>query len=198
MTTSTRQFPCSRCGAKVEFAPGTGSLVCPYCGSHTEIPASDAPIEERDFLSADELGADAETEVVESVQCRSCGAAVEPGPRREAFPCPYCGSSIVAQTESQRLIKPQAVLPFRIDRDRATDLFRRWIQRLWFAPNALKRLAHLDGRLQGLYTPYWTYDADTTSRYRGQRGDDYVVTKTRTVRRDGRTVTETYRDVETR
>jgi DNA-directed RNA polymerase subunit RPC12/RpoP len=198
VTTRVRQFPCAQCGAKVEFAPGTASLVCPYCGNRTEIPAGDAPIEEQDFRAVDDLGADAETEVVTSVQCGACAATVEARPHQEAFPCPYCGSSIVAATESQRLIKPRAVLPFHIDRDRATALFRRWIHKLWFAPNALKRLARIDGRLQGLYTPYWTYDAATTSRYRGQRGDNYVVTKTRTVRRDGRTVTERYQDVEIR
>jgi hypothetical protein len=26
-----------------------------------------------------------------------------------------------------------------------------------------------------MYVPYWTYDADTTTSYRGERGDDYQV-----------------------
>jgi DNA-directed RNA polymerase subunit RPC12/RpoP len=195
-----RQFPCSRCGAKVEFAPGTDSLECPYCGQRTAIPAGEALIEEQDFLSvtAADLGADGETEEVTSVQCQSCGALVEPSPHHEAFPCPYCGSSIVTTEKSQRLIKPQALLSFRIERARATELFRTWIGRLWFAPNALKKLARIDGRLQGLYAPYWTYDADTISRYSGQRGDNYTVTRTRTVVRGGKTVRETYQAVEIR
>ena len=49
MTEGVRQFPCSQCGAKVEFAPGTDSLVCPYCGNRTELPKSTDGIEERDF-----------------------------------------------------------------------------------------------------------------------------------------------------
>ena len=100
--------------------------------------------------------------------------------------------------KSQRLIKPQALLPFKIPRARATQLFREWIKKLWFAPNALKKLARLDGRLQGLYAPYWTYDADTVSRYTGQRGDNYTVTRTRTVMRDGKPRTETYQATEIR
>jgi len=200
LTTGVRQFPCTQCGAKVEFAPGTDELVCPYCGHRTAISAGDTPIEERDFLSTgpDDLGSDAETAEVASVQCQSCAALVEPQPHVEAFPCPYCGSSIVATAKSQRLVKPQGLLPFLIDRERATGLFRRWIGKLWFAPNALKKLARVDGRLQGLYAPYWTYDADTTSRYRGQRGDNYTVTRTRTVTRDGKRVTERYQDTEIR
>lgn len=200
MTEGVRQFPCTQCGAKVEFAPGTDALECPYCGNRTEIPRSDEGIEEHDFVAAaaEDIGAGAETEEVSSVQCPSCAALVEPSPSQEAFPCPYCGSSIVARAKSQRLIKPQALLSFKIGRERATELFRTWIRKLWFAPNALKELARLDGRLQGLYAPYWTYDADTVTRYTGQRGDNYTVTRTRTVTRDGKRVTETYQDVEIR
>jgi hypothetical protein len=123
---------------------------------------------------------------------------VEPPRSAEAFPCPYCGSSIVTTSQSRRQIKPQALLPFRIDRSDATDRFKKWIHGLWFAPDALKKLARVDGRLQGLYAPYWTYDSDTVSRYTGQRGDDYYVTKTRTVTRDGKRVTETYQERKTR
>lgn len=200
MSDGARQFPCEQCGAKVVFAPGTDSLRCPYCGNETHIPSSSDGIEEHDFLEAvgDDLGDDAEHEEVTSVQCGSCAALVEPSPSHEAFPCPYCGSSIVAREISQRLLKPSAILPFKIDRQRATELFRGWIHKLWFAPNALKRLAELDGRLQGLYAPYWTYDADTVSTYTGQRGDNYTVTRTRTVTRDGKTVTERYQDTEIR
>ncbi|HEX9885637.1 MAG TPA: hypothetical protein VGA70_04075, partial [Longimicrobiales bacterium] len=195
-----RQFPCAQCGAKVEFAPGTDSLQCPYCGAETAIEATDAEVVEQDFRAVlAGLEAGAETEEISSVRCESCAAEVEPPASTEAFPCPYCGSSIVATATSRRLIKPQALLPFHVDVQRATTLFRDWIKGLWFAPNALKKLARLQGRLQGLYAPYWTFDASTRSRYTGMRGDDYYVTRTRTVRGpDGKTRTETYQDKETR
>ena len=198
--TGTRQFPCASCGAKVEFAPGTDALECPYCGSTTEIPATTEGIVERSYDEALEatLGEDAETEEVTSVRCDSCAALVEPSPTHEAFPCPYCGSSIVARELSQRLIKPLALLPFRVGRGRATELFREWIRGLWFAPDALKKLARVEGRLRGLYAPYWTYDAGTVTRYTGERGEEYTVTRTRTVTRDGKRVQETYQEVRVR
>jgi DNA-directed RNA polymerase subunit RPC12/RpoP len=199
MSEGVRQFPCTQCGAKVEFAPGTDALECPYCGHQTAIPASTDGIEEHSLsVGLDDLGGDADTEEVESVSCGSCAALVEPPASAEAFPCPYCGSSIVTTAKSQRLIKPHALLPFKISRDRATQLFRSWIKKLWFAPNALRKLARLQDRLQGLYAPYWTYDAATVSRYTGRRGDNYYVTKTRTVTRNGKRVTETYQATEIR
>ena len=38
--------------------------------------------------------------------------------------------------------------------------------------------------MQGIYVPYWTFDAQTDSRYTGQRGTVYYVTQT--VMRDGK------------
>jgi hypothetical protein len=56
--------------------------------------------------------------------------------------------------------------------------------RLWFAPNGLKDYARKGRRMQGIYVPYWTFDADTKSRYTGERGTVYY--ETRTVMRDGK------------
>ncbi len=43
-------------------------------------------------------------------------------------------------------------------------------------------------QLTGIYVPYWTFDADTKSSYRGERGTVYYVS--RTVTRNGKRVTE--------
>jgi hypothetical protein len=59
-----------------------------------------------------------------------------------------------------------------------------WLGRLWFAPNGLKEYARKGRRMQGIYVPYWTFDAATASTYRGERGTVYYVTKT--VVRDGK------------
>jgi hypothetical protein len=81
----------------------------------------------------------------------------------------------VAKTERHRQLQPQALLPFQIARDQARISFRQWLGTLWFAPSKLKDYARNDLSLSGMYVPYWTYDADTTTSYRGERGDDYQV-----------------------
>ncbi len=30
--TEKKEFPCSQCGAKLTFKPGTDKIVCAYCG----------------------------------------------------------------------------------------------------------------------------------------------------------------------
>jgi hypothetical protein len=59
-----------------------------------------------------------------------------------------------------------------------------WLGRLWFAPNGLQEYARKGRRMDGIYVPYWTFDADTKSRYTGERGTVYYVTQT--VMRNGR------------
>jgi hypothetical protein len=57
---------------------------------------------------------------------------------------------------------------------------------LLFAPNDLKNLATLSERLKGIYMPYWTYDANTTCQYVGQRGVYYYTTETYSVMVNGK------------
>ena len=62
-----------------------------------------------------------------------------------------------------------------------------WLGSLWFAPNGLMEYARKGRRMIGVYTPCWTFDADTKSQYRGQRGTIYY--EQRTVTRNGKTET---------
>ena len=196
--TEIKRFPCGQCGAKLEFAPGTTALVCSYCGHDNPIPQSEEDIRELDFqawaLAAEQ---DEETEEHRTVVCDACAAQVERPENQSAFACPYCDADIVAEAAIKRTIKPKSLLPFEITREKARRSYQDWLKGLWFAPNALKRYARTESKLNGMYVPFWTYDADTTSFYTGQRGEHYwdtevytttnsegnVETKTRQVQR---------------
>ncbi|GGA13401.1 hypothetical protein GCM10011498_11710 [Amylibacter cionae] len=73
-----------------------------------------------------------------------------------------------------------------------------WLGSLWFAPNGLQEYARKGRAMQGIYIPYWTYDADTKSNYSGARGDVYYVTQRVQVKRNGKMVTETRQVPKTR
>lgn len=184
------RFPCAQCGAALEFSPGAQSLKCEHCGHENEIPKPVDIVVEQDFRAAlDELASRQETQESIDVSCESCGAQVHGLEQRTSTKCPFCGSPIVATGLSRRLIKPHALLPFKIAGRQATDSFLKWLGGLWFAPGDLKKSAAVDGRLTGLYLPAWTYDADTTTQYTGQRGDAYYVTVPYTTKVNGRSVT---------
>lgn len=189
-----RQFPCGNCGATLFWDPGTTSLRCPYCGTENAVaPASAAAgaVRELDFNAhLAELAGRADTVEAVTVRCDGCGAEQGLQPGQTAATCVFCGSGLVAQRTVRRLIKPQSVLPFAVPRERAVGLFAAWLSGRWFAPGNLKLLAERDG-LRGVYVPAWTYDANTDTRYEGQRGDDYWDTETYTTTENGRSVTRT-------
>ncbi|MCU0688522.1 MAG: hypothetical protein MUE97_02095 [Phycisphaerales bacterium] len=190
LRSTVSRFPCARCGAKLEFAPGTTALVCPYCQHRNELApaaeaggqhASDSPyapgVEELDFSEyIQQRQSEATTDELPTVHCDSCGADVQPPPNITSLACPYCSANIVLTGACTRAIKPNCILPFVLTRDQAIGQFRQWLASRWFAPNALKRQGKLDSAVQGLYVPHWTYDAFTRTRYTGYRGEAYYVT----------------------
>ncbi len=191
------RFSCPGCSAGLEYDPQTGSLHCPFCGTTVALPddASAPPVAEMDFerfateAAAATLGQMSEKAL--EVHCGNCGAAVTFEPPEVAGVCPFCASKIVEQPKSpDPLIAPQAVLPFVLPREQATGNLRQWFSTRWFAPGDLKSLARPE-RLEGVYLPFWTYDANTTTDYIGQRGEHYWETETYTVNRNGRMETET-------
>ncbi|MBZ8119699.1 TFIIB-type zinc finger domain-containing protein [Roseovarius sp. LXJ103] len=185
------RFPCVQCGADYRFDPGVGALICDHCGHRDDIARDAGPwdraaaITELDFESA--LRADIPQQDMEETRvltCPNCAAQVEFAPDIHAAECPFCATPVVTDTGTHRHIKPRGLLPFALDEETARDAMKDWLGSLWFAPNGLQEYARKGRRLQGIYVPYWTFDADTKSRYSGQRGTVYY--ETRTVTRNGK------------
>ena len=176
---SERQFPCEQCGANLKYAPGQEVLHCEYCGHDTPLEVDEsASVVEQDFHQAlrDLAGTATENKTC-SVNCGGCGAQVEFDEKTAADECPFCGATLVADMEERMVIRPESLLPFKVSRDQAQASFLCWINGLWFAPGDLKKRAKADSKLNGIFLPHWTYDCDTTTVYRGSRGDHYYETE---------------------
>lgn len=195
-----KQFPCTNCGGKMEFAVGTRVMRCPYCQAEQAIPETEnvaaentaaenstedkttsAQFVENDYLKfLQSAEAESAEQTVHCTHCNSCGANVTLDNNKSADLCPYCTAPVVVQDFVNRAIAVQGLLPFKIDNNAAYNLFRGWLKSLWFAPNNLCALAIRDGCLSGIYLPYWTYDSATMTQYRGQRGVYYYTTESST------------------
>jgi predicted RNA-binding Zn-ribbon protein involved in translation (DUF1610 family) len=179
-----RIFPCEKCGSELVFNIGDQHLKCPNCGFEKEIAVpKDTAVAERDFREMlDRLKQQRETrdqaekneELQNHVRCESCGATVVFVGTLTSLECPYCGSPMQREhihTGGWR-IPVDGVLPFQIVRERAADNFVGWVRSRWFAPNEFSKRAE-SGKFNGVYLPFWTFDAVTESDYRGQRGEHY-------------------------
>jgi DNA-directed RNA polymerase subunit RPC12/RpoP len=178
----THRFPCEQCGADYRFDPQSGTLTCSHCGHTEQIssrPWRGGALRELDFRAAlDRQLPEADMETTRVSKCPNCAAEVEFEPTTHARECPFCATPVVTDTGESRHIKPKGVLPFAIDERAGHKAMTDWLGRLWFAPNGLKEYARKGRRMEGIYVPYWTYDADTRSSYSGQRGTVYYVTET--------------------
>jgi len=197
------EFPCSSCGSDLRYEPGKDSLTCEHCGTENALEKPDdgqgSGIDELDFQSA--LNAqlpEAQEAEVRTLSCDSCGARIEFDPDLHASECPFCASPVVTDTGPQRQIKPAALLPFVKSEKEARAAMTKWLGKLWFAPSGLQEYARKGRAMQGIYVPFWTYDADTKSHYRGQRGTYYYVTRSVQVEVDGKMQTEQREERKTR
>lgn len=179
----------------MRFTPGAAQLTCDHCGQVRGIdiamPLAEAR-RELDYETALSRQLDAsDVEETRVVTCPSCGAQTEFQEGTHAAECPFCATPVVTDTGLHRHIKPGALLPFTLDEGTARKAMTDWLGRLWFAPDGLQEYARKGRRMNGIYVPYWTFDADTKSTYRGERGTHYYVTER--VVRNGKTETRQVR-----
>ena len=172
------RFPCETCGSDLRFDPGEERLICDHCGNIEPIENGpwrrSAAIEEQDLVGALRAGlGTAEMEETRTSSCPNCGARVEFDAAIHAKECPFCATPVVTDTGTSRQIKPRALVPFLLDESEARVAMAQWLGSLWFAPSGLMEYARKGRKMSGVYTPCWTFDAETNSTYRGQRGIVY-------------------------
>ena len=173
-------FPCSSCGAKLHYDATLQALKCPYCGTQQAMPttpsgAREIPIEEGLRLAQRGYGTP-----VQQVGCNECGAVVNVASGEQTATCTFCKShQVLAREAAATPIRPESVVPFKVDKNSAAARFDEWLGGLWFRPNNLREMAKVEG-LAGVYIPYWTFDARVYSRWTAQAGYYYYVDETYT------------------
>lgn len=190
------EYPCEACGARVEFAPGTTVLRCPYCGHEQQVAAVDTVVQEHSYDAWAALPPKPVAQLGTHVlRCSKCGAQTESSDLSDR--CQFCGAPLVADAGAVAQIVPEAVVPFQVDRSGARDQVRTWVRSRWFAPSRLKKVGETES-LKGTYLPHWTFDASTETDYTGARGEHYWETETYTEMVDGQPQTRTREVMRTR
>jgi predicted RNA-binding Zn-ribbon protein involved in translation (DUF1610 family) len=172
---------CPACGAQAEWNPTKQKLVCPFCGTESpyQIDRQTGKVVELDLvaalrdLPAEERGWQTARR---SVQCQSCHAVMVFEAERVGQNCEFCGSpALIDYEEIKAPIRPQGVLPFRIDTARVREGIRHWWRSKWLAPGKLAKSALVD-TVHSLYIPYWTFDAKVHCPWDAEAGHYYYVT----------------------
>ncbi len=171
---------CINCGAELKYKPGTTSINCAYCGHEEHIDISANSFEELELYPyLKEMGAQKHSEEISMLHCKNCGANQHVEENYKSLHCVYCSMPLILEDAyKEDWILPGAVLPFQLDQKKSFQIFKQWVNTLWFAPNKLKKAALDPQFTKGLYLPYWTFDAQLKADYSGQRGVYYYETQT--------------------
>ena len=156
--------------------------MCSFCGTAAPFSVDDSgALVEHDLVTALREIPDADRGWLDekrTVQCQSCKAVSVFDASRVGQNCDFCGSpSLLDYTEIRAPIRPQGVLPFKVDQGKVREQIRRWFGSKWLAPNNLKRRALVD-RVHGVYIPYWTFDAHVVCPWEAEAGHYYYTTET--------------------
>lgn len=183
-------FKCACCGAELKFSSESQNMSCEYCGTEFDVTAvqelADAqkPAEQSmEWEGYKETTIDPETGMA-TYTCKSCGAEIVGDQSLAASMCPYCGNTVVMDNNVSGMMKPDYVIPFKVNKNAAVTKFKDFCKGRALLPSNFLSSHKIDS-IEGMYVPYWLFDAgaDSSIRFRGEkitcwREGKYDVTKT--------------------
>lgn len=191
-----QSYKCPSCGAGIEFKPALGKFRCDYCLSEY----TQAEINELYKESGEEKEKPEEEQVhapdqdhLASYTCNSCGANVVTDDTTTSTFCYYCHNAVILSDRLSGNFKPNKMIPFTIDKEKAKETFLKWATKNKFVPSEFYSSSQLE-KITGIYLPYWWADCQVDIDYVGeaeknkvwQSGDtEYTETKKFQVVRKG-------------
>lgn len=196
---ATHSYKCPNCGAPLVYQPGEEKSACEFCSSSYTIEELEAFMAEEERNEASEQREkvqENEQEISEEVMgyhCESCGAEVVTDNTTTATFCYYCHNPVLITSRLKGDFKPDIILPFKINKDKAQETFLNWAKSKKYVPSSFYSSSQLE-KITGIYLPYWMANVDTSFDVKGTgertrvwtSGDtEYTETKSYTLHRSG-------------
>ena len=198
MANPTLKYQCPACSGPVHFDANKQMIVCDHCSAEFTKEDFTTLANERaenassptDPISIDwkTEGVLKEHEVLEEqtgFTCSSCGAEIVADATLAATECMYCGNPIVLSNNVSGMVKPDYILPFKIDKVKAEKMLLQFYTKKILLPSAFRDQNRIK-KIAGMYVPFWLFSGKGEGwiDYHGQvinksRSGDYEVTTTR-------------------
>ena len=183
---STEIITCRHCNASVSFSIEDNALKCDHCGQLESVDGGDDNVMRREITDSVLKEHEQWNESV-VLRCEFCAARVDVDRHEIMKTCPFCGRHNIIRTEELPGIKPDSLIPYKVTKESALDLFKKWIRSKILAPGECRKRATAEN-INSVFSPTWSFAAKTKNRYSGTLGEDYTVTYTDS---QGNTRTET-------
>ncbi len=179
MSDTVLKYQCPACGAPLEFSPQKQMLVCASCDS--EYPQGFFKQDQgQDIQQNNKVNWNIEGYVRQQKDmpeqagfiCSSCGAQVISDGKTVATECMYCQNPVVMTDNVSGMVKPDAVIPFKIDKKQAEEILQKFYEKKPLLPDAFTKNNRLS-KITGLYVPFWLFSCT------GSGSATYEATKVR-------------------
>lgn len=166
-------YKCQMCGGNMVFDPVTQTLKCENCGTEIQIQDDGSGMVEHSLDHRAKNTVKASEKTSRTMKCNGCGAMIEVEANCTSLECPYCGSQYVLADKQADVALPDGVVPFVVEKKEVGNILHKWLEKRWLAPSSLKNLFQ-SGKMDGIYLPYFTFDAKATATYTGEGGRERV------------------------
>lgn len=174
-----QQYKCPCCDGAIEFDSNLQKMKCPYCGSEFEMETLQAYDAELNAMPEENMTwdttagsqwQDEESQGLRTYCCNSCGGQIVGDETLAATECPFCGNPVVMMEQFAGMLKPDLVIPFKVDKKAAMEALKNHYKGKVLLPKVFKNENHIK-EVKGLYVPVWLFDTDADAhvRYRATR-----------------------------
>ena len=203
-------FQCPSCTGPLHFDGSIGKLRCDYCGSTFTVQEIEALY--GDKIEDAQTAAAQAAQAAESAQqsppeqdwnwnavsddwgeagidmraytCPSCGAELICDATTVATQCPYCGNPTVVPSQFDGHLKPDYILPFKLDKEAAVKALKEFYRGKKLLPREFASNNQIE-KIQGVYVPFWLFNGTAevdmsfrASRSMTHREGDRIITET--------------------
>lgn len=176
---SVIEYKCPCCGGRIEFDSNSQKMLCPFCGtsfdletlkSYDEALNSDAQDNMEWESKPESQWQSGETDGMAVYICDSCGGEIIADKTLGSTSCPYCNNTVVMSGQFAGDLRPDYIIPFKLDKEAAKKALQNHMKGKPFLPKLFKSQNRIN-EIKGVYVPFWLFDADVNAniRYRATR-----------------------------
>ena len=174
-----QEYKCPCCGGAIAFDSTIQKMKCPYCDTEFEMETLQSYDNELKNEPAEDMQWDnstgaqwqeGEADGLRTYVCQSCGGEIVGDENTAATSCPFCGNPVVMMGQLSGALKPDYVIPFKLDKKAAKAALLKHYSGKRLLPKVFQDQNHID-EVKGMYVPFWLFDADADAsiRYRATR-----------------------------
>ncbi len=158
-------YKCPCCNGAIEFDSSIQKMKCPFCDTEFDIETLrqyDEKLNNKADEKEDEWDKDAPEnwdvpDDFVSYSCQSCGGQIIADGTTIASSCPFCDNPVIITGKISGMLKPDWVIPFKLDKKAAVNAFKSHLSGKKLLPKSFKSQNHLE-EIKGVYVPFWLFD----------------------------------------